>query len=603
MNTPKQEYENREARYNRQLKGLQKFERRLSNLRLAVFVLGVVAAITTYQQANYFLLTISLLLFAAIFVSLVVSHAKSLKEIKQITLLRDINSEGLQRLAGAWDQFADAGKDFVGDKHSYTSDLDIFGPRSVFQWISVAKTFAGRQKLRELLSELQGNRAAILERQQAVAELADKLSWRQRFQAAGMLAKGATRDSGEIIAWAMEANQFFRKPVVIALMRLCPALTIVLLILAFGFDLIPSILPAAALVLQFALLNYKRQERERVFNLAERYATDLQIYHQLLRLVEEEKFQAPLLVNIKEGMKGQVGVAAYRQLDKLAALMNAAGDRRNMFFMVFNILLLWDFRNLIALERWKQQAGAYLEDWLAALGRVEALASLAIIRFENPDWVFPDLCVDDGAVLEAQTIGHPLLPERKGQNDIALGGGTRALLVTGSNMSGKSTFLRTAGVNLVLAYAGAPVCAREFRASLMEVNTCMRIGDNLGESVSSFYAELLRIKEIVQKAEAGRSVFYLLDEVFKGTNSRDRHTGAKVLINKLTGTNAIGLVSTHDLELCGLEAENQRVTNFHFQEYYEDDKIYFDYQLRPGPSETRNALYLMKLAGIVEEAD
>jgi DNA mismatch repair ATPase MutS len=210
----------------------------------------------------------------------------------------------------------------------------------------------------------------------------------------------------------------------------------------------------------------------------------------------------------------------------------------------------------------------------------------------------PVFCDGNETVFEAKGIGHPLLTGKRTHNDLVIDNKVKVLLITGSNMSGKSTLLRTAGINLVLAYAGAPVCASWFQASIMGINTCMRIGDNLGENISSFYAELLRIKKIVTEAAAGKRIFYLLDEIFKGTNSLDRHTGAKVLINKLSHTNCIGLVSTHDLELCELERENDRIANYHFQEYYKNGRIYFDYELRPGPSTTRNALYLMQLAGI-----
>jgi DNA mismatch repair ATPase MutS len=183
-------------------------------------------------------------------------------------------------------------------------------------------------------------------------------------------------------------------------------------------------------------------------------------------------------------------------------------------------------------------------------------------------------------------------------NDLTIDGKFKVVLITGSNMSGKSTLLRTAGINLVLAYAGAPVCAKSFGASIMKIYTCMRIKDNLEESISSFYAELLRIKRIISEADSGERVFFAMDEIFKGTNSQDRHIGAKVLINKLSHTNSIGLVSTHDLELCDLEQKNDKIANYHFQEYYIDGSINFDYKLRIGPSTTRNALHLMRLAGI-----
>jgi DNA mismatch repair ATPase MutS len=318
----------------------------------------------------------------------------------------------------------------------------------------------------------------------------------------------------------------------------------------------------------------------------------------MMKRFEKHNFKSSHIKKIKDGIKNKKGLEVFKQIDKLSSIIDSISNRRNLFYAFFNILALWDFQNIIALERWKQKSGHLLKKWFDALGKIEALASLAVIRFENPEWVMPSICEENETILAAKDIGHPLLTGKRIYNDFTIDNKIKVLLITGSNMSGKSTLLRTAGINLVLAYAGAPVCARWFQASLMEINTCMRVSDNLGENISSFYAEILRIKKIVTEADTGRRVFFLLDEIFKGTNSLDRHTGAKVLINKLCLTNSIGLVSTHDLELCELERENDKIINYHFQEYYKDGRIYFDYKLRPGPSTTRNARYLMHLAGI-----
>jgi DNA mismatch repair ATPase MutS len=228
---------------------------------------------------------------------------------------------------------------------------------------------------------------------------------------------------------------------------------------------------------------------------------------------------------------------------------------------------------------------------------LEALASLSIIAFDNADWAQPEFITDKLAV-NASELAHPLLPKSRVSNDAQLGLPHSILLITGSNMSGKSTYLRTIGLNLVLAYAGAPVCAKSFSCSIMNIYTCMRISDNLEKNISSFYAEIIRIKKIVSAAKKGERVFFLMDEIFKGTNSFDRHLGAETLVNMLSRQNAVGLVSTHDLELGELEEQNPKVKNYHFLEHYKNNEICFDYRLRPGVSTTRNAIYLMKLAGI-----
>jgi hypothetical protein len=598
LETIKKKYEKREIRYNQLLQKQEKADRRITNLRPAVFVTGIGAAVLVNMVHNYILLTAILVLFAAIFIYLVVRHERLKNHMRYTTFLRDINTSSLKRLQGEWDTFTDDGGDFKDSNHSYSEDLDIFGKKSLFQWINAANTFIGRHKLSELFLGIVGNSDDIRERQEAVDELATMLSWRQRFLAEGMLAKGKMRDPGELIRWARESNEFFRSYWVITILRICPIITIILIVTGFVLNIIPWYLPAAALVLQFGLLSYKKKDRYRMFSIAENYADDLKVYYKMIELFEKRKFKSSLIKKIKVGIKDKKGLEVFKQVDKLSAIIDSISNRRNLFYVFFNILALWDFQNMIALERWKQNSGHVLKKWFDALGRIEALASLAVIRFENPDWVMPVICDGNEPVFETKGIGHPLLTGKRIYNDFTIGNKVKVLLITGSNMSGKSTLLRTAGINLVLAYAGAPVCASWFQASLMEINTCMRVSDNLGENISSFYAELLRIKKIVTEAESGKKVFFLLDEIFKGTNSLDRHTGARVLINKLSLTRSIGLVSTHDLELCDLERENDRIANYHFQEYYQDGMIHFDYKLRPGPSTTRNALYLMQLAGI-----
>lgn len=598
METPRQRYERRINRFSKLTQKLEKADRMTSNLRLAVFAVGAATTVLTYLHSSQTLFAAVLAGFSGVFIFLVIRHGKLIESIKYNKILRDINADSLKRLAGEWHSFPDGGEEFCDYKHSFSGDLDLFGKNSLFQWVNTAQTFLGRIMLKDLFSGLWGDNEDVLERQGAVDELAEQLSWRQSFLAEGMLARGGMRDPEAIIAWAGESNKIFRNPRVVLLLRICPLITLGLIIAGFGFNLIPAYFPAAALIIQMGLLAFKGKDRSKVFSLAETYARDLRVYYKMLRLLEEQGFKSPLIGKIKAGVSKQSGLPAHKQLNRLSAIIDSMANRRNMFYVLVNIVLMRDFHNLIALERWKQESGDSLKTWFEALGRMEVLSSLAVIRFDNPHWAWPRISDGLEAIFSAEEMGHPLLGDKRVHNDLAINQETKVLLITGSNMSGKSTLLRTAGINLVLAYAGAPVCAKSFHVSPMEIISCMRVSDDLSENVSSFYAELLRIKEIVEAAQTGKRVFFLLDEVFKGTNSYDRHAGAKVLVNKLSDTDSIGLVSTHDLELCNLERENPRIANFHFQEHYRDGKIYFDYRLRPGPSTTRNALYLMRLAGI-----
>jgi hypothetical protein len=591
-------YERRKKNYGKLLQKQKKAERDISNLRLGVFAAGIGAAVAIYITHNYIIFGGILALLLIMFIYLIINHEKLIGRMKYTTLLLDINNSSLKRLNGEWSTLTDAGDDFVEDSHNYTGDLDIFGINSLFQWINTAKTFIGRVMLRDLLSDVIGNSNDVRERQEAVAELAKMLNWRQRFVAEGMMTSERIHNPEELIAWGRQSNEFFRKSWVILVIRIFPVITVLLITAGFIMNLIPWNFPSTALLVQFGLVSYKVRERYRMFSVFEDYNEDLRVYYKMLRLFEKRKFKSILIKKIGDNIKNSGGFDAFRQVDKLSSIVDSMSNRRNLFYTIFNTLTLWDFQSIIALERWKKESGHLLGDWLNTVGKIEALASLAVIGFENPDWAIPVIYDEAESVFEAKGLGHPLLIGTRVYNDLTIDGKFKVVLITGSNMSGKSTLLRTAGINLVLAYAGAPVCAKSFGASIMKIYTCMRIKDNLEESISSFYAELLRIKRIISEADSGERVFFAMDEIFKGTNSQDRHIGAKVLINKLSHTNSIGLVSTHDLELCDLEQKNDKIANYHFQEYYIDGSINFDYKLRIGPSTTRNALHLMRLAGI-----
>ncbi|WP_282806475.1 MutS family DNA mismatch repair protein, partial [Clostridium tetani] len=320
-------------------------------------------------------------------------------------------------------------------------------------------------------------------------------------------------------------------------------------------------------------------------------------YYNMLELIGKKEFKSKYLKDLKLNIMSKEENKALNGIDGLIKISSLVSDRNNMLYLLVNVTLLWDYQCMILLEKWNKEYGSELEKWLDTIGKVEEISSLSIIMHDNPDWVIPKFN-KDYLIIKGKNIGHPLLGKERICNDFQLGEREKVLLITGSNMSGKSTFLRTVGVNLVLAYVGGVVCAEDFYCTPMYIYTCMRISDNLEKNISSFYGEILRIKKLIEGVKTGKPIFFLLDEIFKGTNSLDRHTGAKILINKLSKENVLGIVSTHDLELGDLEKQNSNVRNYHFREYYKDNKIYFDYKLRSGISTTRNALYLMKMAGI-----
>lgn len=598
MGNIEQGYKRRREAYDRLQQRQVKAIGLISNLRLIVFLVGMASAIILYITKNYYLFTAAILTALIIFILLVIKHGKLHKNKVYSALLHSINNHSIKRLKGEWEDFEDEGKDFIDENHSYSQDLDIFGKSSLYQWICAAKTHYGRLKLMEMLTIRPQQIDDIYTRQEAVLELAPKLWWRQRFLAEGLLVSDKKYNPENLIQWANGKNEFFHNPSVIIFLRVVPVITGLLVLISVVTHIVPYYIPVLALLFQYILLSIKRKERYQVFSTAGNYKDDIKVYYKMLKFIEKQPFQSEYLKKVKGSMCSEKGLMASRQIDKLSRIIDSTANRYNAYYHVFNILTLWDYQNMIILEKWKAKSGPLMKKWLEAIGTVEALSSLSIIRYDQRDWVMPEILAGTDNIFEAKDIGHPLLTGRKVKNDVLFQPPTRVLLITGSNMSGKSTLLRTAGINLVLAYAGAPVCAKAFRATLMDIHTCMRVSDNLGKSISSFYAELLRIKTIVTEANAGKKVFLLLDEIFKGTNSIDRHTGARALIQKLSKTNSIGFVSTHDLELSNLEEENSKIKNYHFREYYRDDEIYFDYKLCRGPSTTRNARYLMRMAGI-----
>lgn len=589
----KQVYQKRAEYYSRVLNKLAKNINYISTLRLIV----AIATIASTIKALYFSLA-AFLLGTAVFIYLVIIHKKLKNKHKYISNLKEINTYSIMRLEGRWIEFEDRGLEFKDEEHSYSYDLDIFGQGSLFQWINTAKTHMGRLRLANILKYPADNKETINKRQQSISELSKKLWWRQRLQSEAKMIDHEDFDIVELLSWAKNKNGIFNKPSIITIVRLLPVVTILALLLSYGVSIIPKYIPFFLLFTQALMIFLSSYKISKEFAIVYKYHSTIKAYRRILKHFEKTKFNTEYINELKARLINNEGITAIEQLKKLEVILHRAENRKNMIFFPINVLTLWDYQCMIDLEKWRRQSGLLIEKWFEVIGELEALSSLSIIGYDYPNWSIPIITEED-SIINSKSIGHPLLTNKRVYNDIILQKPCRVLLITGSNMSGKSTFLRTIGVNLILAYSGASVCATSMTCSIFSIHTCMRTSDNLEKGVSSFYGELLRIKNILNATKKDKQVFFLLDEIFKGTNSYDRHIGAKMLIKQLYDNGASGLVSTHDLELGSMEVENEsKVKNFHFSEYYQDNKIYFDYKLRPGISTTRNALYLIKMIGI-----
>jgi len=592
----KEQYEKRRKYYSQRLEKLTQMINLFSNLRLVIFIAGCALAIYLYMTQRSSLGLIILLFTVVSFAGLVVWHQTLRTKQNYVQALYEVYDQALKRLAGEWKSFPDTGEDFKEPSHPYSEDLDLFGTSSLFQWINTAKTYRGREKLKEYLTEPPQEGDVIIKKQEAIKELAKNLAWRHRFMAEARTTKSTLNSPTRIIEWAKTYEGTYLRPSIVILARALPIITLTFVLLYFLTAKISYWYPLSGFLIQTIILFIGRQRGE-ALEAVYAYKDSLKIYEKMLERFEKRTFKSDYLLLLKKGLYDRDGRTAFHQIRKLSSLAELISNRGNSMFLVINIFTLWDIQCMIALEAWKEKSGRSLSRWVDTIAELEGLASLAIIHFDHPEWVMPEIALDNSG-LTAVKMGHPLLLNST-FNDLSIDKRSSILLITGSNMSGKSTLLRTVGINMVLAYAGAPVCASSFNCSIMQIYSCMRVSDNLGENISSFYAELLRIKQIVSASKIDKKLFFLLDEIFKGTNSQDRHAGAKVLIQQLGKAGAMGMVSTHDLELGDLERESdRRIRNYHFREYYKNDEIHFDYKLRPGISTTRNAMYLIKMAGI-----
>lgn len=568
----------------------------VSNLRLVTFVAAVAAAFFFYRQDAYLYATAGFLLGIAAFVAFVVRNKTLLEKRNTLDKLITINRNGISRLQNNWQDFQDTGAEFADSEHPYATDLDIFGPQSAFQWIGSAHSFYGRRALAALLRKHPQSVEQIARRQDAVRELAPLIDWRQLCEAI-TLDPLLSRKPQQVIRWAEEHVFVFKNRILSGVLLSLPVVTLlaaISLTLYYNTVAVASFVYSAHLVL-WAILNRKTAP---VLQSFEKNAGAFLPFSRLIENMEKQSFTAPALSTLHDQLGGKGKSSG--PLKTLASIIAAIEVRHSpMGNFIANVIWLWDIQCVIRAEQWKRAHGAALRLWLETSGEIEALASLSTIHFEHSSWVFP-VITDTSPSIDGTEIGHPLLPDdTRITNDFTLDRQNSVAIITGSNMSGKSTFLRTIGINLVLGYAGAPVCAKQMSCSLINVYTSMRIGDNLRNNVSTFYAELLRIKQIVDAVKRKERILFLLDELFRGTNSQDRHDGAVAVVKALKTHHTVGIISTHDLRLSELGERNDGgFCNRHFKEYYVDKQIHFDYKLYPGPSTTRNAMFLIRTIGI-----
>jgi hypothetical protein len=590
--TPRDEYERRIARWTDVVHASERTHLRISNLRLTVA--GAAAVIAWLAFGRQLLSPVWLLVAGLAFMALVVAHARVIERIERGRRARRLYERGLARIDGTWVGSGPDGSRFLAD-HPYTRDLDLFGSGSLFQLLDTARTEAGEETLAAWL----GSPAPIDEiasRHPAITELAHDVDFRETL--AVLAAEAHVGRTSALNRWAAFAPEG-ASLAALAGFAACGATTAALLT-ATLLGIVPEQAMFVWLLLQVAIVLRARGWVNRVIHRVEAAASDLSLFKQLIEIIEVRTFAAPRLHALQMRLTTEGGrpSAHLASLQRIVSIVEQCDH--NPYARLIATPLVARSQCAVLIDRWHARHGGQLAAWLDAVGELEAFAALATHKYEHPADPFPAVSAD-GPVFHASGLAHPLLPEADAvRNDIRIGGDRpQVLVVSGSNMSGKSTLLRAVGVNAVLAQMGAPVRALDLRLSPVALGATLRIEDSLQSGHSRFYTEILRIRSIVEAARGPRPMLFLLDEILHGTNSHDRRIGASAIVRALVEAGAIGLVTTHDLALTELVAElDGRAANVHFADRIEDGKMVFDYRMREGVVERSNALALMRAVGL-----
>ena len=591
----KEFYQNRLAELNTQLHKLKQRKSSFAWLRLGA-IAAIVFAFYLLWSLGVVYVVIATILLLFIFTRLIYADLKNQSKIEHTSKLININENELKFFAGDYYDF-ETGAEHIPKEHPYSNDLDIFGRASVFQYINRTTSEPGSSRLADYLKS-PASIDDIFKRQIATKELSTKIIWVHDLMAEGKKNKITFSTKNRMENWMKEPPVFSNFKPWKWLRYLLPAI-ILSIVALYAFDVVSATALLFSLliflVIAYQLNKYIAPVHQQLSNVAKEFET----LSSSISAIERERFESPLLKNLQSVFIEQNNKAS-DDIYKVKKLLDKLDTRYNLVLaFTLNPLLLWNLQQVLDLEKWKASQKSSFNSWLDTLADFEALNSFGTLYFNHPGWIFPTILPEYFSIA-GEEIGHPLIPvEKRVDNFIDIPTNAELMLVTGSNMAGKSTYLRSIGVNVVLAMAGAPVCARSFSVSHVQLISSMRITDNLEESTSTFYAELKKLKTIIEKVNAGENVFILLDEILRGTNSLDRHTGSKALIKQLIKKKAAAIIATHDLELANLKEEfSKNILNYHFDVQVSNDELYFDYMLKPGVCNSLNASILMKKIGI-----
>ncbi len=570
---------------------LQKKEARLSVSRLITFLAGLVLFFVLTGISAFAVL----IAFMVVFGWLVIYHSRVEKMRNHYRYLQIINERELECISGRFDQFPD-GSAYINTNHENSFDLDLFGRASLYQFINRTTSKPAADLLSTWLQHPASEEEIYL-RQQAVTELKEDIGWRQDLISFGYGNREALDDPKGITGWIKTENEF-KSPVKQRVIILLLGSSAILSTAATIIFSLPFSLLVIVYLINFIYYFSQAAKIGRIHNRLGKTSEMLKSYSSIINHISSRSFESPLLKSLHEIFIGRINVS--KEIGLLSRLVNRLDTRLNVMVSIpLNLYFFWDIRCCLELEKWKHTNGSEIETWISGMAQFEVISSYSNMAFNNPNWTMP-VVVPEYFQLEAKNAGHPLIPsDRRILNDIRVEGTGRTVIITGSNMSGKSTFLRMIGVNTVLALSGAPVCAESFTVSHVRIFSNMRISDSLEDNTSSFYAELKKLSSIIKATEKDSQLLLLLDEILRGTNSNDRYTGSVALLRQLNQYGNVTLIATHDLKLAAFAKEiPDKIDNYHFDVKIEGEELYFDYRLNKGICNSMNASLLMKKMGI-----
>lgn len=593
---PENHYTERLSLTKGQLQQVKKQIFRISMLRLTLFIAGVAGIYFFFSQTPLLIVCICLT-FLPFFILVKVHNRLFIRKEWLETQARIIQEE-LQALSGDYSSFED-GKEYVNPEHPYSFDLDIFGRRSLFQSINRTCTFFGKVRLAEWLQNHLHEKASIEKRQEMVREISEHTLFREQFRVAGLVHHSQSSDAEKIQAWSQSPAQYLHAGWVKAFIWGVPVINSLLLITSLigwtSFSCL-GLSFGIFLVLSFGII-------KRATYIQETYGKQLKSlngYARLIALAKAEDWKSAGMQELMErfNLNGQSPVQALQQLSKELDRLDL---RNNQFlYVLLEGSIFFQLQEIVRIERWKVRYGQYISEWLETVGELDALCSLGTFAYNHPQYTYPELTEKPFCFLATQ-MGHPLMPVSQCvKNDATIPSRPFFLIITGANMAGKSTYLRTIGVNYLLACIGAPVCCERLKLYPNQLITSLRTSDSLSDNESYFFAELKRLKRIIDLLNQGQQLFIILDEILKGTNSMDKQKGSFDLIRQFMQLKANGIIATHDLLLGSLIKQfPEEIRNYCFEADIKENELTFSYKLREGVAQNMNACFLMKKMGII----